>query len=209
MDEAKNIRPGEELPVDSLERYLEAALPGFQSILSIRQFPGGFSNLTYLVETNLGALVLRRSPFGTEVKTAHDMGREFRVLSSLKPVYGKVPKPLLFCDDPGVLGASFYLMEQVEGLILRNRPPKDQDLSPLVMKGLSEAFIDHLADLHRLDIDAAGLGALGKPEGYIARQVDGWIERYYRAETEPIEAMNLLADWLRANRVPDETPSLL
>lgn len=101
MDEAKNIRPGEELPVDSLERYLEAALPGFQSILSIRQFPGGFSNLTYLVETNLGALVLRRPPFGTEVKTAHDMGREFRVLSSLKPVYGKVPKPLLFCDDPG------------------------------------------------------------------------------------------------------------
>ncbi|MBK8041279.1 MAG: phosphotransferase family protein [Haliscomenobacter sp.] len=209
MDEAKNIRPGEELPVDSLERYLEAALPGFQSILAIRQFPGGFSNLTYLIETNLGALVLRRPPFGTEVKTAHDMGREFRVLSSLKPVYGKVPKPLLFCDDPGVLGASFYLMEQVEGLILRNRPPKDQDLSPLVMKGLSEAFIDHLADLHRLDIDAAGLGALGKPEGYIARQVDGWIERYYRAETEPIEAMNLLADWLRANRVPDETPTLL
>ncbi len=209
MDETKDIRLGEELPLDSLQRYLRTVLPGFQSILAARQFPGGFSNLTYLIETNLGGLVLRRPPFGTQVKTAHDMGREFRVLSSLKPVYDKIPRPLLLCDDPEVLGAPFYLMEQVEGLILRNRPPKDQDLNPLVMKGLSEAFIDNLADLHLLNIEAAGLALLGKPEGYIARQVDGWVERYYRAETEPIGAMNLLADWIRANRVPDQKPSLL
>ncbi|MBK7477245.1 MAG: phosphotransferase family protein [Haliscomenobacter sp.] len=209
MDEAKDIRPGEELPVDSLQRYLESALPEFQSILDVQQFPGGFSNLTYLIETNLGQLVLRRPPFGTHVKTAHDMGREFRVLTSLQPVYSKIPKPVLLCEDPEVLGAPFYLMERVEGVILRNRPQKDLDLNPGVMKGLSEAFIDNLADLHNLDIDSAGLGALGKPEGYIARQVEGWIERYYRAETEPIGTMNLLADWMRTNSVPDGSPSLL
>lgn len=209
MDEAKDIRPGEELPVDSLERYLKGVLTGFQSILAVRQFPGGFSNLTYLIETNLGTLVLRRPPFGTHIKTAHDMGREFRVLTSLQPIYGKSPRPILQCDDPEVLGAPFYLMERVEGVILRNRPPKDLDLNPQVMKGLSEAFIDNLAELHRLDIDSAGLGALGKPEGYIARQVEGWITRYYQAETETIEAMDLLGDWIRTNRVPDENPSLL
>lgn len=172
-------------------------------------FRGGYSNLTYLLETNLGDFVLRRPPFGANIKSAHDMGREFRVLSMLAPVYPKAPKPVLLCEDVEILGAPFYMMERVKGVILRNKQQEDIDLGPESMRGISTAAIDNLAQLHQLDIHTSGLIQLGKPEGYIARQVSGWIERYYKAETDTIPAMDRLAEWMPAHQPIEGVPGLI
>lgn len=209
LDQAKNIRPGEELDIQALHKYLSAQLPGFTELLEIKQFPGGYSNLTYLVRANTGEYVLRRPPFGAKIKTAHDMGREYRVLSLLEGVYDRAPKPVLHCADETVLGASFYLMERVAGVILRNRPQPDLDLSPAIMQRISEATIDNLAILHNLELEKSGLLDLGKPEGYVGRQVSGWIERYYRAQTDTIPSMDELAAWMPANQPPDGPPGLI
>ena len=118
-------------------RVSQLASPEIQGPLIIEQYPAGFSNLTYLLRAGDRELVLRRPPIGAKIKTAHDMGREYRILSHLYPVYKKVPRPLLFCDDESILGAPFYVMERVNGIILRAKPPKDIDLSPEIMRGLS------------------------------------------------------------------------
>jgi len=157
LDQATTVRPGEELPIDELQNYLRQAITGFDTITAIRQFPGGYSNLTYLVQTNLGDYVLRRPPFGANIKSAHDMGREYRVLRLLQPVYEKIPEPIVFCENEAVIGAPFYLMERVEGVILRAKPPKGISLTPELMRGLSKAAVDNLVDLHSLDIEATGL----------------------------------------------------
>ena len=209
LDEAKNIRPGEELDPVILGSYLASQLGNDLEIYQIRQFPGGYSNLTYLIETSEGEFVLRRPPFGANIKSAHDMGREFRVLRMLGPVYERIPRPVLYCENPEVLGAPFYLMERVKGIILRNRLPENIELSPEVMRNLSTAAIDNLAALHRLDIHTTGLIDLGKPEGYIGRQVSGWIERYYKSETDAIPGMDELARWMPKHQPADGLPSLI
>ena len=118
-DQSSKTRPGEELPTELLFQYLNAHLPDLSTPLIIEQFPAGFSNLTYLLRAGDRELVLRRPPVGAKIKTAHDMSREYRILSHLYPVYKKVPRPLLFCDDESILGAPFYVMERVTGVILR------------------------------------------------------------------------------------------
>ncbi len=208
-DQAITVRTGEELPQKALEQYLKAHLPGFTALTGIRQFPGGFSNLTYLLETNAGDFVLRRPPFGANIRSAHDMGREFRVLSMLRGHFHHIPAPILYCEDPAVTGASFYLMERVKGLILRNRPPKDVELTPERMGRISEAAVDTLAELHAIDIHATGLIQLGKPEGYVERQTTGWIERYFKAETDTVETMNAVAEWMQRHRPPDGSPAFI
>ena len=208
-DQATHIRPGEELPQEALEAYLKGRLPGFAHIAAIRQFPGGFSNLTYLLETDAGDFVLRRPPFGANIKSAHDMGREFRVLSTLRGHFDKIPQPALYCEDEIVIGAPFYLMQRVQGLILRNRPPKGLELTPDLMRRISEATVDTLAELHGIDIEATGLIQLGKPEGYVERQTTGWIERYYKAETDTLETMNAAAQWMQQHRLPDGPPAFI
>src|SRR5829696_8737027 len=132
VDRAYSVRQGEELPNERLLEYLTAHLPDLKAPLTIEQFPAGFSNLTYLLRTGDRELVLRRPPIGAKIKTAHDMGREYRILSHLYPVYQKVPRPLLFCDDEQILGAPFYVMERVKGIILRAQPPRGMELSPEV-----------------------------------------------------------------------------
>lgn len=209
LDEAKKIRPGEELDPAALGAYLAAQLGSGLEIHQIRQFPGGYSNLTYLIETSEGEFVLRRPPFGANIKSAHDMGREFRVLCMLGPVYERIPRPILYCENADALGTPFYLMERVKGIILRNRLPEDIVLSPEMMQNLSNAAIDNLAALHRLDIYTTGLIDLGKPEGYIGRQVSGWIERYYKSETDTIPGMDELARWMPQNQPADGPPSLI
>ena len=124
------------------------------------------------------------------------MGREYRILSHLHPVYKKVPRPLLFCDDEEIIGAPFYVMERVTGIILRAQPPRDIDLSPELMRGLSEAFIENLAEIHEVDYQAAGLGDLGSPQGYVQRQVEGWTKRYHNSQTDNVPSIEQLADWL-------------
>src|ERR1043165_489409 len=149
-DQSSQVRKGEELPVESLYKYLHAHLPDLTAPLIVEQFPSGFSNLPYLLRSGDRELVLRRPPVGAKIKTAHDMSREYRILSHLYPVYPKVPRPLLFCDDESILGAPFYVMERVTGIILRAQRPTGVDLAPELMRRLSLAF-ENLAEIHELD----------------------------------------------------------
>lgn len=209
-DRSTSVRQGEELPTELLFEYLNSHLPDLTSPLIVEQFPSGFSNLTYLLRTGDRELVLRRPPVGAKIKTAHDMGREYRILSHLYPVYKKVPRPLLFCDDESVLGAPFYVMERVTGIILRAQRPAGIDLAPELMRRLSETFVETLAEIHELDYQAAGLGDLGSPQGYVKRQVEGWTKRYFNARTDNVPSVEKLAQWLEKNLPADsERPGLI
>jgi aminoglycoside phosphotransferase (APT) family kinase protein len=204
------VRPGEALDASALADYLARRLPdlaGPAPTVEIAQFPGGYSNLTYAVRVRgleEREMVLRRPPFGNRVKSAHDMGREFRVLHHLSQVYPPAPKPYLYCEDESILGAPFYLMERRHGVILRRDTPAGVALEPATVQQLSEALIDNLVRLHGVDTAAAGLGDLGKPEGYVERQVRGWADRYQRAKTSTVPAMEQLATWL-ADHLPRES----
>ena len=210
VDQSSHVRPGEELPTELLFQYLSAHLPDLTAPLIIEQFPAGFSNLTYLLRSGDRELVLRRPPVGAKIKTAHDMSREYRILSHLYPVYPKVPRPLLFCDDESILGAPFYVMERVTGIILRAQRPTGIDLAPALMRRLSQAFIEHLAEIHELDYEAAGLGELASPQGYVKRQLEGWTKRYFNARTDDVPEIERLAEWLHQNLPADsERPGLI
>lgn len=201
------VRAGEALDAAALEGWLGANAPELAGPLTIAQFPSGHSNLTYLVTVGARELVLRRPPFGAAVKHGHDMGREYRILSKLSAVYSPAPKPAARCDDPAVLGAPFYLMERIPGVILRRKNP-DGLVTPEVAQRLSEAFVDNLARLHAIDYAAAGLGDLGHPDGYVRRQVEGWTARYAAAKTDDIDELPRLAAWL-AGRIPQERGAAL
>jgi aminoglycoside phosphotransferase (APT) family kinase protein len=208
FDGATPVRSGEELPIAPLENYLRHHLPGVSGPLTVEQFPHGHSNLTYLLRLGAEELVLRRAPFDNPVKTAHDMGREFRVLSKLWSAFPAAPRPLLFCEDAGILGVPFYLMERRRGIILRRQVPPGLDIDRSTARRLSTSLIDNLARLHSLDYRAVGLGDLGKPEGYVSRQVTGWAERYDKARTDELPAMDRVARWL-AERIPPASDAAL
>jgi aminoglycoside phosphotransferase (APT) family kinase protein len=209
VDTTVSVRRGEEIDLERLSTYLGEQLgkPGVP--VSVEQFPQGFSNLTYLVRHGEDEYVLRRPPFGNQVKSAHDMGREFNVLSKLSRVYELAPKPVLSCTDESILGAPFYLMERRRGVILRRRLPDSFRPDPETFRRLGLAFIDNLARLHAIDYQSAGLGDLGKPQGYVERQVDGWIGRYQKAQTDPVSAMDEVARWLNENRPADSGAALI
>lgn len=137
------------------------------------------------------------------------MAREYRVLSHLSEAYERAPHAFAYCDDDSVLGAPFYLMERVEGVILRREPPSALDLGPAVMRRLSENFVDALVELHRVDYQAAGLGELGRPQGYVERQITGWKQRYEKAHTEDIPEMDKLSTWLTRHRPPESGAALI
>jgi aminoglycoside phosphotransferase (APT) family kinase protein len=183
LDHPAAIRSGEELDVAKLESFLRSHFPNETGALEIRQFPSGHSNLTYSLHLGAKELVLRRPPFGSKVKSAHDMSREFRVLSKLHSAYAPAPEVLLYCDDVSVIGAPFYLMQPVHGVILRRDLPSALDFPAETACRLSESFIENLIRLHRVDYAVAGLSDLGKPNGYLERQVRGWTERYYGSKT--------------------------
>ena len=196
QDHPTVVRLGEELDVAKLEPFLRGHFPNETGALRVEQFPNGHSNLTYAIYLGEKQIVLRRPPFGSKVKSAHDMSREFRVLSKLHASYPPAPEVLLFCDDPAVLGAPFYLMKPISGIILHRDPPPGLDFSPAIAHRLSESFIDNLAVLHRLDYQAIGLADLGKPEGYLQRQVAGWLERYAGSQTQEYPEVKGIADWM-------------
>jgi len=209
VDGARPVREGEELDLLPLEEYLASELAGFRGPLQVEQFPKGHSNLTYLLRAGDRQLVLRRPPFGARIKTAHDMGREYRILSSLEGVYPKAPAPYLFCVDETVIGAPFYVMDRVEGVILRGKQlPAGLDLGPGDMRRLSTALIDGLAELHGVDVAAADLADFGRPKGYVERQVTGWARRYFDAKTDEIPEVEEAAGWL-ADHLPDDNPGAL
>ncbi len=209
VDAARPTRAGEELDLAKLTPWLRAHVAGIDASapITLDQFPSGHSNLTYRVGAGAREYVLRRPPFGSKVKSAHDMGREFRVLSALHAVYPQAPKPLAYCDDEAVLGAPFYVMERLVGVILR----KDTriDVSPGEARKLCEALIDNLAAIHAVDFAAAGLGELGKPEGYVERQVSGWTKRYGDSQTDDIPEIGQAATWLAAHLPASPPPALI
>jgi aminoglycoside phosphotransferase (APT) family kinase protein len=207
-DTTRAVRAGEELDAGKLSAHLAAQL-GWKGAITVEQFPGGHSNLTYLVRHGGEDYVLRRPPFGTKVKTAHDMGREYRVLSHLAPVYPKAPRPVLYCDDEEVIGAKFYLMERRRGVILRKELPPGMTIEPAQARRLCELLVDALVELHAIDYAAAGLGDFGKPAGYVERQVRGWTERYTGSQTDDIPVVTEVAAWLDANRPADGAPALI
>lgn len=196
QDSTKPVRQGEDLDLTRLGPYLRSHFPDLVGELVVKQFPSGHSNLTYSVALGEKEMVLRRPPFGSKVKSAHDMGREYNVLAKLHAAY-PTPQPLLYCTDDSVLSAPFYVMERVRGLILRRNLPDGLALPHETARKLSESFIDNLAALHGLDYTALGLGQLGKPEGYLERQVRGWMERYQGSKTHDLPEVEPLSAWLR------------
>lgn len=199
VDQATTPRAGETLDARVLGEYLARQLPGLELPLTVRQFPAGFSNLSYLLVAGRRELVLRRPPFGTRPKSGHDMGREFRVLSALAGRFAESPRPLHWCEDESVIGAPFYLVERIRGTILRRDYPQELQPSPGLVRAQQQALVAVLARLHALDWRAAGLEDFGRPEGYAARQVGGWSERYARACTADAADASAVTDWLAAH----------
>jgi aminoglycoside phosphotransferase (APT) family kinase protein len=205
LDEAAAVRAGEALDAGRLGAYLARHVPGLALPLTVRQFPCGFSNLTYLLTAGEVELVLRRPPFGTRPKSGHDMGREFRVLSALKRGFAECPNPVHNCTDESVIGAPFYVVERIRGIILRRDYPPELPARPGLVRAQQVALVDALARLHGLDYDALGLAELGRPDGYVARQVEGWIGRYARAATADAPSAEAVTAWLVSN-LPPESP---
>jgi aminoglycoside phosphotransferase (APT) family kinase protein len=205
---ARDVRDEDAFDVDAVAGWLrDHAAPAFADTVAgkpeVRQFPGGASNLTYLLRYPDGDLVLRRPPSGRKAKGAHDMGREFRVQSALAPVFPLVPAMVGLCEDEGVIGSDFYVMERVDGTILRQDFPPGMDLTIQEVNRLCGSAFDVLVDLHRIDPATPGLARFGRGRGYVERQVGGWSSRFRQARTEDVVDFEPVMTWLEENR-PDD-----
>jgi aminoglycoside phosphotransferase (APT) family kinase protein len=206
LDQPSAVRADAGFDVQALASWLRAREAGLAGDPVLEQFGRGYSNLTYLLKIGARDLVVRRAPPGVNIKSAHDMGREFRILAALAPLWPKVPRPIALCEDASVIGSEFYVMERVRGVILRAKVPDGIVLDEPAMRRISHATCDTLAEIHNLDWKAAGLGDLGKPEGYVERQVRGWAERYARARTDDVPTVDQLGAWLEKNRPRESGP---
>lgn len=204
LDKAGAVRPGEELDLERLREHLQPVLGGDLRDLKVTQFPGGFSNLTYLLSNGSNKWVLRRPPFGSKVKSAHDMGREFRILSALGPVFPYAPTPVHFCTDQDVLGCDFYIMSCIEGVVIRKHYPVGMVLTPQQTRQQYFRLFDVLGELHSIDLKQAGLDTFGKPQGYVRRQVEGWSKRYHDAITPDAPDFSVIMQWLH-DRMPADS----
>ncbi|MDQ2856911.1 MAG: phosphotransferase family protein [Acidobacteriota bacterium] len=205
----QGVRAGEELDAESLERYMNGHLtelgvtkPGTLAF-GIEQFAGGHSNLTYLLPFGPD-FVLRRPPLGPVAPTAHDMPREFRLLQAIHPHFPLAPRPVLLCEDVSIIGAPFYLMERRSGMIVRERIPPEIGDDLNLRRRVSESVVDTLAALHHVDVYATGLERIGKPAGFVERQVRGWSERWLRSKTSEVPEMDQVARWL-VERLPTQS----
>jgi aminoglycoside phosphotransferase (APT) family kinase protein len=204
IDQAGQVRKGEELNLKALVPWLESHIPSLKGEPTVTQYSGGASNWTYCLSypTEEGAVrevILRRGPAGTKAKGAHDMGREYRLQAALKPVYAYVPEMLGHCEDESVLGAEFYVMEKLNGLIPRMNLPKGLKLEPDTTGQLCLNALDSLIELHKVDYKAAGLDHLAKGEGYTQRQIEGWSARYTKAKTWNVPSAKYVMNWLKNN----------
>ena len=203
------IRPGEELNVSALREYLGAHLEGGASTLELEQFPGGHSNLTYLARVDGREYVLRRAPMGPVAPKAHDMIREYHVLEKVHPRFPAAPKVVLLCEDAGVLGVPFYLMERRTGIILRHDVPREYAGITDLGERASRALVNGLADLHAVDIHESGLIDIGKPDGFLTRQVEGWADRWERAKVEELPEMDRVIAYLRSDMPGAQAPTIV
>ncbi len=204
IDRATSIRSGEELDAQKVLEFLRASIPGLEGKIEIKQFPSGFSNLTYSVKVGDREMVLRRPPFGKKAKTAHDMGREYKILSALKPLFPYCPQPLVYTEDETVMGCPFYVMERIPGIILRRDLPPGMELNAQEARTLSENLIKVQYQLHSVDYVKAGLADFGKPVGYVRRQVEGWSGRYRDARTPDAPDFEKIMQWLH-DKMPGES----
>lgn len=203
-DEPRELRSEDAFDAGALQQWLHAHVPGLHvDEPHVRQFPGGASNLTYLLSYPERELILRRPPAGTKAASAHDMKREFAIQNRLRPVFPQVPEVLALCTDESVIGSEFYVMERVPGVILRGDLPDGLVLSADSAGALSQDMVDTLAALHDVDVEAAGLGDLGRGPGYVARQVAGWSGRYRNARTDNVPDFEAVMAWLDGNQPPD------
>jgi aminoglycoside phosphotransferase (APT) family kinase protein len=198
------VRQGEEIALDPLAEYLRGRIEGAEQGIVLDQFPNGHSNLTYLLRIGGREYVLRRPPLGPVAPKAHDMVREYHVLRAVHPHYPEAPRPLVVCEDAAVLGAPFFVMERRHGVVLREATP-----TRMAPRAASEAFLDALVRLHAIGLETPELRALGKPEGYVERQVRGWSDRWQRARTEDAAEMEDVARWLEERMPEPLAPSLI
>jgi aminoglycoside phosphotransferase (APT) family kinase protein len=204
------VRASEQLNWDSLAEYIRPLLAqqlgdafDASAPMTIEQFPGGHSNLTYLLRFGNQEFALRRPPFGPVPPKAHDIARECRILSAIHPVFPLAPKPYLLCEDASVIGSPFYIMERRHGLVVRHEEPPQLADQPNERTRVSNAVVDVLADLHLVDVDAYGLATLGKASGFVERQVKGWSERWHGSKTNEQPEMDALSKWL-LDRLPTD-----
>jgi aminoglycoside phosphotransferase (APT) family kinase protein len=209
-DPSVDVRGEDAFDAEALAAWLRAHADGIpDGVPDVRQFPGGASNLTYLLRYPGRDLILRRPPSGAKAKGAHDMGREFTIQSRLAPVFDRVPEMVAFCDDPDVIGSEFYVMQRLEGTILRRDLPEDLTLSAEDAGALCRGFLDVLVELHSVDPSAAGLDDLGKGAGYVARQVGGWSHRFRQARTDNVGDYERVMGWLDEHQPGDVATTVI
>ena len=209
MADTIKVREGEDFDLAAVEQYMRECIKDLpEEDIEVRQFPSGASNLTYLVRVGDWEGVLRRPPLGPVPPKAHDMGREANVLMKLHEAYPLAPKPYFLCEDESVMGAPFYLMERREGIVVDDSFPEGIEPTEELCRGLSRTVVDTLVELHAVDWQEAGLGKIGRPEGFLERQVKGWIGRYDKAKTHEIREVEPLANWLARN-VPQSPPATI
>lgn len=209
VDAPGEIRPDERFDEARLAAYLRERLPDLRGEMVVQQFGGGHANLTYALSFGDTEMVLRRPPLGPVAPRSHDMAREFRALGALAPLYPPAPRPILLCEDASVIGAVFFLMERRRGVVIRHEWPAELGDDPALRRRIGESLVDALAELHLIDVARPEIAALGKPEGFVKRQVDGWYERWQRARTRDIPAMDELCAWLAERRPTSPAVSVL
>ncbi|MFP3914186.1 MAG: phosphotransferase family protein [Actinomycetota bacterium] len=212
MRDVIEVRPEERFDEARLAAYLRGRLEGADQPMSVRQFGGGRANHTYLLAFEDGTeYVLRRPPLGPVAPGAHDMNREFRVLSRLWQSFPQAPRAHLYCDDPAVIGAPFFVMERMEGVVVRETVPEQfgAGADAKVNSALSRVVIDTLAAFHDVDPASCGLDDLGRPDGFLGRQVEGWLGRWERARHEENRLADQVGAWLVENLPASPAPVLL
>jgi aminoglycoside phosphotransferase (APT) family kinase protein len=203
------VRRDEQFDVVRLAGYLHGRLPGATHFPFVRQFGGGAANLTYLLDYGTHQYVLRRPPLGPVTKSAHDMGREYKVLSKLYKAFPYAPRAFLYCDDPGIIGADFFVMERLQGLVVRKSMPTEFVALSTAPRQLSAALVDALAEFHAVNYQAIGLSDLGEPDGFITRQIEGWYKRWHGSKTEEVAEMETVYQWLKDHQPPASAYSLV
>lgn len=206
----KPVRKGEELPEEKIKQFLleQQLLNSIKSELRVHQFSNGYSNLTYLLEIEDKELVLRRPPFSAP-KRGHDMGREYKVLKHLNPVFKKAPEAHAFCEDAGIIGAPFYIMEKVDGIILTAKSTHQKQVTPQAFKTIANTWLDTFVDFHQIDYKAASLSDLGRPEGYVERQVRNWSKQYLTAATDDVPIATKVMAWMQEQQPKQYDHSLI